>query len=162
MTLRTQVFKLLFHLGKIGLLVDKSSLISSSLRTIVGKFSIVALCVCARGVDISKNWQKLHWFIVFHVSIWELGALFGAKPTKAPGGDRTEQTVDKSRISCRSYYFFLQAISFYESVQLMLLLQLSEGIKSTPQRTCNVVNYRIGWSDQWQRKLQNSKLNRKT
>ena len=40
-----------------------------------------------------------------------LGALLGrAKPTKAqPRGDGTEQTVDKSWISCRSYYFFLQA-----------------------------------------------------
>jgi len=32
----------------------------------------------------SKNWQKLHWFIVFHISIWGLGVLFvGSKPTKS-------------------------------------------------------------------------------
>jgi len=53
-------------------------------------------------------------------------------PPKAPRGDGSEQTVDKSRMSCRSYYF---SCSFYESVQLMLLLYLSEGIKITLQRT---------------------------
>jgi len=48
--------------------------------------------------------------LVYNVSIWGIGALFrGAKPTKAPRGNGTESTVDKSRISCRSYYFFLQA-----------------------------------------------------
>jgi len=32
---------------------------------------------------------------VLHVSVWGLGALFGGtKPTKAPCGDGTEQTVD--------------------------------------------------------------------
>jgi len=46
---------------------------------------------------------------VFYVSIWGLAALFGgAKPPKTSRGDGNEQTVDKSRISCRSYYFFLQ------------------------------------------------------
>ena len=50
------------------------------------------LCVSAGGLRLcgvawhSKNWQKLHWFIVFHVSIWG-GAwsfVWGTKPTKAP------------------------------------------------------------------------------
>jgi len=33
----------------------------------------------------SKNWQKLHWLTVFHISIqgsWSF--VLGAKPTKAP------------------------------------------------------------------------------
>jgi len=39
-----------------------------------------------------------------------LGALFGGlSPPKPTRGDETAQTVDKSWISCRSYYFFLQA-----------------------------------------------------
>ena len=36
-----------------------------------------ALRLC-RGGFILKIWQKLQWFIVFHITIW------GAKPTKAP------------------------------------------------------------------------------
>jgi len=45
---------------------------------------------------------------VFHVSIWELGALFwGLSPPKPLRGEGTEQTVDKIWKSCRSYYFFL-------------------------------------------------------
>jgi len=40
-------------------------------------FQLGALHLC-RGAWHSKNWQKLHWFIVFHVSIWGgLGVLFG-------------------------------------------------------------------------------------
>jgi len=51
-------------------------------------FNRGALRVCG-GLDIIKL-IKLHWFIVFHVSIWGVEALFGeAKPTKAPRGDRT-------------------------------------------------------------------------
>jgi len=48
---------------------------------------------------------------VFHVSIWGAWSfVWGAKPTKAaPRGNGTEQTVDKSWISCRSHHFFLQA-----------------------------------------------------
>jgi len=45
-TAHLQVFKFLFHLGKIGLLVDKR-LISSRLRTVTERFSIGGLCVCA-------------------------------------------------------------------------------------------------------------------
>jgi len=54
MPLRTKVFKFLFHLSKIGILVDKRG-INSRLRTVAGKFSIGKLCVCARvGLDILK------------------------------------------------------------------------------------------------------------
>jgi len=42
MPLRTQVFKLLFHQGKVGLLVDKRW-ISSRLRTVARKFQLGAL-----------------------------------------------------------------------------------------------------------------------
>jgi len=65
-----------------------------------------------RGDWHSKNWQKLHWFIVFHVSIWGVWSfVWGAKPLR---GDGTEQTVDKSWTSCRSHYIF--PTSFYEWV----------------------------------------------
>jgi len=43
----------------------------------------------------------------------------GLSPPTPPHGDGTEQTMDNlSRVSCRSYYFFLQALinecsSFY-------------------------------------------------
>jgi len=43
----------------------------------------------------------------------------------------------------------------------MLLLELSEGIEIALQQTYNAVNYSLRKSAQWQRKLQNSKLNRK-
>jgi len=37
---------------------------------------------CCRGLT------KLNWFVVFHISIWGLGALFwGAWTTKRPRGD---------------------------------------------------------------------------
>jgi len=77
---------------------------------------------------------------VFHVSIWGAWSfVWGAKPTKAaPRGDGTGQTVDKSWIA---YQFF--PTSFYEWVQLMLLLQLSEGIKIPLQRTYNAVNHKL-------------------
>jgi len=72
------VYKLLFHWGKIGLLVDKRWL-SSRLRTAARKLSI-------EGLDILEIWQKLHWFIVFHISIlgraWSF--VLRVKPTKAP------------------------------------------------------------------------------
>ena len=56
-------------------------------------FNRVSLRFCG-GAWHSKNQQKLHWFIVFHISIWDLGALFGAtKPTKAPCGDGTAPKV---------------------------------------------------------------------
>jgi len=34
--------------------------------------------------------------------------VWGAKPTKAPRGDGTEQRVDKSRINLKTILFFLQ------------------------------------------------------
>ena len=50
---------------------------------------VLRLCVVAWH---SKNRQKLHWFLVLYVTIWEeLGALFGGLiPPKLPGGDGTE------------------------------------------------------------------------
>ena len=43
------------------------------------------LCVCVRVAWHHKNWQKLNWFIVFPVSFWGLGALFGGlSPQKPP------------------------------------------------------------------------------
>ena len=67
-------------------------------RTVARKFSIggfaflrgVALGLCGGGW-YSKNWQKLNWFIVFHVSIWgglEL-CLGGLSPQKHPRGNGT-------------------------------------------------------------------------
>jgi len=61
MPLRTEVFKLLFHLGKIGLLVDKRW-INSRLRTVARKFSIGGFAfvhsllspVSTGGLDILK------------------------------------------------------------------------------------------------------------
>jgi len=50
--------------------------------------------------------------LIYSVScfILGLGVLFGGLTLpKPPHGDGTEQTVDKSCISCRSYYYFLQA-----------------------------------------------------
>jgi len=44
------------------------------------------------------------------IQFWGLGALFGGPgPPKPLRDDGTEQTVDKSWTSCRSYYSFLQA-----------------------------------------------------
>jgi len=54
-------------------------------RTVARKSSV-------RGLDILKM-IKLHWFIVFHISIWGLGDLLGgAKPTKAPSAVTTGLT----------------------------------------------------------------------
>jgi len=50
--------------------------------------------------------------LIYSVSCFNLalGALFGRLSSpKPPRGDGTEQTVDKSWISCRSYYVYLQA-----------------------------------------------------
>jgi len=103
------VFQLLLHLGKIGLLVDKRR-ISSRLRTVARKLSIGGFAF-VRGTWHSKCWQTLHRFILLHVWIWGAWSfVWGAKLTKAPRGDGTEQTVDKSWISCRSYYFFLKLL----------------------------------------------------
>jgi len=44
-----------------------------------------------RGSWHSENWQKLNWFIVFHISIWgglKL-CLVGLSPQKPPRGDGT-------------------------------------------------------------------------
>jgi len=46
-------------------------------------------CFCARRLDIKKL-TKLHWFIVFHVSIWGgWSCLRGISPPKPPRGDGT-------------------------------------------------------------------------
>ena len=48
------------------------------------------LYVCGGGDLHSKIWQKLHWFIVFHLSIRGFGScLGGPKRTKVPRGDGT-------------------------------------------------------------------------
>jgi len=51
--------------------------------------------------------------LIYSVSCFNLGTWSfvwgGLSPPKPPSGDGAEQTVDKSRISCRSYYFLLQA-----------------------------------------------------
>jgi len=39
-------------------------------------FNARALRLCRRTWH-SKNWQNVHWFIVFHISIWGVAALFG-------------------------------------------------------------------------------------
>jgi len=41
------------------------------------KSSIEGLYVCAAGLDVLKIEKKRHLFIVFRISIWGLGALFG-------------------------------------------------------------------------------------
>jgi len=61
--------------GKEGKIVRCGSLLCPwcrcESRTIAGKSSIGGLYVCAGegGLDI-KTWQKFHWFVVFHTSIW--------------------------------------------------------------------------------------------
>ena len=53
-------------------------------------FNRGALCLC-NGAWNSENWQKLHWFIVFRISIWGAGSfVWGANCTKTPHGDETE------------------------------------------------------------------------
>ena len=54
-------------------------------------FNRGALRLCGETLHLcggawnSKNWQKLHWFIVFHVSIWGVWSfVLGPKPTKDP------------------------------------------------------------------------------
>ena len=48
------------------------------------------LWVCAVGAWHSKNWQKLNWFIVFHLSVWGgMELCLGAKPPNPPRGDGT-------------------------------------------------------------------------
>jgi len=52
-------------------------------RIVARKSSIVVIAF-VRGVWHSEIWQK-HWFIVFHISIWWLGASFGRlSPPKPP------------------------------------------------------------------------------
>jgi len=52
---------------------------------------------------------------VFHFPIWGLGALFGGlSPLKPRRGDGTEQTVDKSWISCSLQIILFFRTSFYE------------------------------------------------
>jgi len=65
-------------------------------RTVARKFSIRGLCVSAGGLGLcggarhSKNWQKLNWFILFHVSIWVAWSFFwGANLTYGDGTDLT-------------------------------------------------------------------------
>jgi len=58
--------------------------------SVARKFSIGGLCVSAGGTWHSKNWQKLHWFIVFHVSIWGSELCLGRlSPPKLPRDDGT-------------------------------------------------------------------------
>ena len=38
-------------------------------KTLARKSSLGRFCVCAGGLDI-LNLKELHWFIVFHISIW--------------------------------------------------------------------------------------------
>ena len=55
-----------------------------SLPTITRRSSIWRPRLC-KGDWNSKIWQKIHWFIVFHISILGDLQLFGeAKPTKPP------------------------------------------------------------------------------
>ena len=76
-------------------------------RTVDRNFSIWWLYVCA-GASRCINWQKLYWFMVFHISIWgslEL-CLGGLSPTKPSHGDGTEIFVNAVRIwliSCASF-----------------------------------------------------------
>jgi len=61
--------------------------ISSASRTVARKFSIGGLYVRAgEGVAWhSKNWQKLHWLIVFHVSILgDWSVVWGLSPPNTP------------------------------------------------------------------------------
>jgi len=52
-----------------------------------------ALRMCS-GAWNSEDWQKLHWFIVFHISIWEAGGfVWEANHTKVPLGDETKSTA---------------------------------------------------------------------
>jgi len=52
-------------------------------------FNRGALRLC-RGAWHSEIWQKLHWFEVFHISIWGAWSfVWGAKPTIDPRGDGT-------------------------------------------------------------------------
>jgi len=54
-------------------------------RTAAGKFSKGGDFHLCGGAWHSKNWQKLHYSIVFYVLIWGLGALLGAlSPPKPP------------------------------------------------------------------------------
>jgi len=86
--------------------------------------------------------------------------LGGLSPIQA--SPRRRDWADCGQKSNKLQIILFLPTNFYEWVQLMLLLYLSEGIKITLQRTYNAVNYRLGQSAQWRRKLQNSKLNRKT
>jgi len=66
-------------------------------------FSRGALHFC-RGAWHSKNWQKLHWFIVFYFSIWEAwnfvwGELSPPKPHVAMGLNQTPTANDRMRVA---------------------------------------------------------------
>jgi len=47
--------------------------------------------------------------LIYSVSCFKLGGGLELCSPKPPRGDGIEQTVDKSWISCRSFYIFLQA-----------------------------------------------------
>jgi len=77
------------------------------------------VCAGTRGYWHSKIWQKRHWFIAFHISVWGTwNFVLGAKPTKAPRGDGTVRIAFSFTCACVScktqslfwvvcHYFFI-------------------------------------------------------
>ena len=71
--------------------------------------------VFSKGLDILKIWPNLHWFIVFHIPIYGLGALFGGlSPPQPPW--RLDCTIHWSYFEqlhrCRSRQIFGGAKDF--------------------------------------------------
>ena len=76
-------------------------------RSVARKFSIGGfaflrgpLRLCRRASH-SKNWQKLNWFIVFHVSIWGAWSFLWGRlsPQKRP---RDNGTAQSNKNACKS------------------------------------------------------------
>ena len=86
------------------------------LGTVSRQFSIVELCgsvggfAFVRGSWHSKNWQKLHWFVVFSVSIWVFWSfVWGDNPPKPP------VATGLRRLIGYNYSTSLLAVSNFES-----------------------------------------------